>query len=104
MLQRHKNNSRALNRNNNRPNKHDPGMTFEIKQYQRQLNTWLCSNPPNHKWHSLEENPALKEHSTGDTAHFIEKRVFFTIFNGIAATESEIISLSAHVFDTEDPG
>ena len=30
------------------------------------------ANPPNHRW----QNPALKEHFTRGTTHFIEKRVF----------------------------
>ena len=34
------------------------------------------ANPLDHKWHSTEEeNPALKENFTGDTAHFPERKV-----------------------------
>ena len=59
------------------------------------------ANPPNHKWHSVWRNSSAKKKlRSRDTVHFIEKRVFFTTCNGIAATESKTISLSARVFHT----
>ena len=52
-------------------------MTFEIKKKQHKTcDSDHHANPPPHKCHLIKRKSSAKRKLTGDTAHFIEKRVF----------------------------